>query len=493
MNYLLTHTCSLQVNEDLQSLFATAHNIPEYAIDKHTSKGKKKGLGLHHFYTVGSLVENEPFSDPWVDDAREWYGVLEQSKDKTLPKPKSTVIHAFLLAKWNTIHPEAEAEEKQRKMKRLLNGEESKKKKAKKSTKAKEEEIPTAAEEIIFEDDDDEVKRLKTKFNDMVKQQQKQKPSSTPSKKRGRRAADDDDDATVSDSDEAKIKHDDDSDEEGEKKAKKKKTYAAPISVIDESSVVSAIEKFESNPFDMLSDSIFTQMPCGKKPAAKVGNYTHATNVDDSWNGERVFIKGPVLKIHALTQYWCNIIKNAWSELRPLDTRMCEYKGHYYILMKSLDNGWTTTTKTWRGEEITTIVNGSDINHSKMFQDYLKIHSNWTTIDSTVVQQYLAILLYRQVLGITDTCNRNVLERANGLYSIDETHTGRSLLEGFIAHVSKPLKAQLKAWFTEHQEFCFDALARWKTWCENRKDLFNRPLDKRFEEVEAMVKSMISN
>ena len=77
-------------------------------------------LFSNYYCLVGSLVNNEPFSDPWVEEARAWYSVLERSKDKTMPKPKSTVIHAFLRAKWLQVHPEIENEEKQRKLKRCV-------------------------------------------------------------------------------------------------------------------------------------------------------------------------------------------------------------------------------------------------------------------------------------------------------------------------------------------------------------------------------------
>ena len=47
--------------------------IPDYALDKHTVKGKQKGRGVEHFLTVGAHLENQTFdrSDPYHDEASE--------------------------------------------------------------------------------------------------------------------------------------------------------------------------------------------------------------------------------------------------------------------------------------------------------------------------------------------------------------------------------------------------------------------------------------
>jgi replication-associated recombination protein RarA len=45
--------------------------IPDYALDMHTVRGKKKGRGLEHFFTESSKLKNQTLEDPYEKEALE--------------------------------------------------------------------------------------------------------------------------------------------------------------------------------------------------------------------------------------------------------------------------------------------------------------------------------------------------------------------------------------------------------------------------------------
>lgn len=47
--------------------------VPESAVDKHTSAGKKLGRDVLHFFTEGAQVANERFEDPYRDECLQAY------------------------------------------------------------------------------------------------------------------------------------------------------------------------------------------------------------------------------------------------------------------------------------------------------------------------------------------------------------------------------------------------------------------------------------
>jgi hypothetical protein len=52
--------------------------IPDYAYDKHTLAGKKRNLGLKHFFKEGAFVENERFPNDWKEDGTRAYLLAEK-------------------------------------------------------------------------------------------------------------------------------------------------------------------------------------------------------------------------------------------------------------------------------------------------------------------------------------------------------------------------------------------------------------------------------
>lgn len=45
--------------------------IPDYALDKHTKRGREMGRGWEHFYTEGAKLSNEAFENPYTARAKE--------------------------------------------------------------------------------------------------------------------------------------------------------------------------------------------------------------------------------------------------------------------------------------------------------------------------------------------------------------------------------------------------------------------------------------
>jgi replication-associated recombination protein RarA len=69
------------VNQDL--LHGVRFPIPDYALDKHTRRGKQKGRGFDHFINVGTHLENKSIlSDPYEERAAGWWRSNEFIDDK---------------------------------------------------------------------------------------------------------------------------------------------------------------------------------------------------------------------------------------------------------------------------------------------------------------------------------------------------------------------------------------------------------------------------
>jgi len=48
--------------------------IPDYALDKHTLRGKRMGRGHEHFFTEGAKLVGETIPDPYADEGRQARG-----------------------------------------------------------------------------------------------------------------------------------------------------------------------------------------------------------------------------------------------------------------------------------------------------------------------------------------------------------------------------------------------------------------------------------
>ena len=63
-------------------------DIPDYAYDKHTNKGRSLGRGVDHFFDVGAKLNNCKLKDPYEKEGRASRKAHEESRKK--PKPKAS-------------------------------------------------------------------------------------------------------------------------------------------------------------------------------------------------------------------------------------------------------------------------------------------------------------------------------------------------------------------------------------------------------------------
>lgn len=62
-------------------------DIPEYAIDRHTARGKQLGRGVEHVFEVGYHLEHQVGDNPYRDGAREHELAVEAGKSQAKAKP----------------------------------------------------------------------------------------------------------------------------------------------------------------------------------------------------------------------------------------------------------------------------------------------------------------------------------------------------------------------------------------------------------------------
>ncbi len=77
-----------RITDDLQNIVYTERErdgkflpIPDFALDKHTARGKAMGKGIDDFFTEGNKVNNEAFPNPYTEKAKE-----------LLKKPKHEIV-----------------------------------------------------------------------------------------------------------------------------------------------------------------------------------------------------------------------------------------------------------------------------------------------------------------------------------------------------------------------------------------------------------------
>lgn len=376
--------------------------VPAEAIDKHTGRGRAKGMGVSEFFTDGARVEHEAFTDPYEAQNK----IVYETMEKQFKKAKSVVIIKIIRERWYKAYPD---------------------------------QAP------------------------VKKAQVKKAPVKKEPKKRSAPEAD--------------------SNEPMEKKARK----VAEIEEIDNYALLhKEIEEVKEDPMTRVRDGVHAQFPCAQKPPAVIGMLDQP---GDRWHGTRVFCKGPERMEHALTQLFCSRVKPLFG-LRTIETRVLSYGGKHYILQPAIDTGVEKTeVREKRGVPLTIQVPSTSAAASSHFQAYLRNTADWSAIPEPVQREYLSVLLFRQVLGLTDTCNRNVFYRPPGeVYSIDETRTGRELRPEFI-NVTNDFKAALKRWFATHRAYWQDELRRWRDVCVLHCDLFNTDMRARIDQVEAAAKA----
>ena len=56
--------------------------IPDFALDKHTARGKAMGKGIDNFFSEGNKIANEAFFNPYTEKAKELLTQEKQNKNK---------------------------------------------------------------------------------------------------------------------------------------------------------------------------------------------------------------------------------------------------------------------------------------------------------------------------------------------------------------------------------------------------------------------------
>jgi len=75
-----------RITDDLQTIIYTERennhflSIPDFAIDKHTAKGKAMGKGIEDFYMEGNKLTNEAFPNPYTEKAKKLQQQIQQQQ-----------------------------------------------------------------------------------------------------------------------------------------------------------------------------------------------------------------------------------------------------------------------------------------------------------------------------------------------------------------------------------------------------------------------------
>lgn len=458
--------------------------VPDYAIDKHTADGKRLGRGIQHFYAVGAVVEKEAFPDPWVAPALEAFEKFNASKSTApaklnnvkfpkWPAQKSTAVQKFIRICWVILqmspttethaHDEnsseedvdnanANADDEKNDPDATESDEEEEKKVSKKRTKETQD-LRRAIDDISSDEDEEEVV------------EQTKKPQ-----------------------------------EEGKKKRKK---YPAPVNPINDLHCLEMgiVESICIDPFTVLKNPIYTQIPCGRKPPALIGKYSLE---HDQWSNRMVFLKGPVTLPQAISQWFCSHMKlimgdqmvdpmmDTEAEGQPIEgqvqpqetelpppgfdmrllngipTRILRFGEKFYILMLNIMDDLTTAECEWNNQKIAVLKPSTAPKTCKTFQEYLR--QTKTALSPEVIRQYLCVILFRQFWGISDTCNRNIIIRDELVYSIDELVCGKPLCP-WVWHVSKAFQATLCGWIKENRAFCSSVIDHWVGVLEDKENV----------------------
>ena len=71
-------------------------DIPDYALDRHTQRGKQMGRGVDHVFEVGYHLENQVGENPYRDCAYEIELAFEHGKTPKKPRPAYPAQGTFL-------------------------------------------------------------------------------------------------------------------------------------------------------------------------------------------------------------------------------------------------------------------------------------------------------------------------------------------------------------------------------------------------------------
>lgn len=85
--------CHFQAAIGLRSLLlAHKPEIPDWALDRHTTQGRKMGRGMEHFRTEGAKLVPQPDKDAYEDEAYEMWKVKDARAGKADPEEDPTPL-----------------------------------------------------------------------------------------------------------------------------------------------------------------------------------------------------------------------------------------------------------------------------------------------------------------------------------------------------------------------------------------------------------------
>jgi hypothetical protein len=402
----------------------TTMDIPEYALDKHTVKGKSMKRGIEHFFEEGAKVTNIPFDDIYFQISKQLY--LKMEKEWGTRKAKYARMRAFIRQ-----NRTGKSESKK-----------SSKKQVEESDSDSEDSSSSSSSSSDSDSSDDE-QDVKMQTSSLGKRKDKEEIKEEKQEKT------------------EKI-------EENVKKSKQEisnEDFAWDGSELETSLLYS--EK------DVFSSHLQTQKICGGKPPTYFAEFTLDSH------SAKVFVKGPLtnakngniacfvdemksgMQVNKVGTHRVTLIESFGFQ----DTKRSGSKG-VFLLMKDLGKGVPYDNSEGCAKNTGCSMLGS----------YLKTHKDdLSCLNEEQWFEYVKILLFRKVLGVSDSNNRNiVISEANGnkLYSVDEAECFKwtktmDLKDLFAQRAAGAIVAKVAAVIKKHKEKTATLLKSWENYMKS--------------------------
>ena len=229
----------------------------------------------------------------------------------------------------------------------------------------------------------------------------------------------------------------------------------------------------ESNKFNKDAVVVKEDLKCEKSEKSEDNSEMKEVNEDEP-QLRGLFVKGPLSSKIAFNQMWVNQLKCYLKGIETINTQVAVFvdrasgKRQYYIVMEDIGQGpypYPHVEKTWKGQQIN-VYNAETGSTCMMFQTYLKQpqHQNsLLKLSKEVIERYLVVLLMRHWLCLSDTNNRNIVAASNNrVLSVDENVEEKP--KKFLSHGSKQLEREICVYFDsiEFNDMASKLLSQWK-------------------------------
>ncbi len=231
---------------------------------------------------------------------------------------------------------------------------------------------------------------------------------------------------------------------------------------------------------EYLHDDVLAQMPCGSKPMARLGIIELQKGSTKRWG---VFVKGPLTRKQVAIQVGLDMAKTRLWGLNRIGSLLWDGPDGFYVVMKDIGGGpypylsEMKETRRYGNRRIAT----SHKTCCVMVSQYLQWTGAHGKPSNSFMEQYIAILIFRKVFGVSDTNNRNIVVKfqsvantaTDEVYSVDETNMlwkmdNPSL---FSRSVKKEVVGWVEKWIDPtgpHGNFVEELFKRWAP-------IFNEP------------------